>query len=345
MRISESLKNLISNIPGDSGGGFFVKLGSIWALKGIVSASVLTQLGVCDVGRFSVFTNVVKYLNWIKNVANIKPEISQSFPTTKIPQSYATRKTSQSFLTTTLKFTTPANAKIQAGINLKCIFGKDVEWTGVTHYKCNADSLTVQADNVRLSSVVGNNLEGFSKSDVSKVFMDEKILNFLPNGIGELFPILSLLSMGSSKVKFIARKNFKNMKNLKILHLFDNEIEEIPKDTFHDLEGLETLNLYDNKIASLHPDTFLNLRSLDSLRLSHNRIQVIDKNLLRDNVNLKHLDFYGNNIQKIFVDFTGVGRLVNIDLLGNSCINSRLVYDGTYGQLQKFQETVRAQCS
>lgn len=58
---------------GDSGGGLvFPKQGSnpqnpIWVLRGLVSISVALQNQFkCDAAHYVVFTDVAKYLDWIK---------------------------------------------------------------------------------------------------------------------------------------------------------------------------------------------------------------------------------------------------------------------------------------
>lgn len=50
------------------GGGFFVKIGNSWTLKGIVSSSKATGEFGCGIESFSVFTKTINYLEWIKNV-------------------------------------------------------------------------------------------------------------------------------------------------------------------------------------------------------------------------------------------------------------------------------------
>lgn len=51
---------------GDSGGGLVLKLGKKWFLRGIVSASLRDGTS-CDVNSYAVFTDVVKFLQWIKS--------------------------------------------------------------------------------------------------------------------------------------------------------------------------------------------------------------------------------------------------------------------------------------
>jgi len=49
------------------GGGFFIFSESSWMVKGIVSSSTFDSSSRCDVTRYAVFTNVVKFLDWIQD--------------------------------------------------------------------------------------------------------------------------------------------------------------------------------------------------------------------------------------------------------------------------------------
>lgn len=50
------------------GGGFYVATGSGWTVKGIVSASAVKDNFDCDVQRFTIFTQVFRFKNWIKSI-------------------------------------------------------------------------------------------------------------------------------------------------------------------------------------------------------------------------------------------------------------------------------------
>lgn len=62
------------------GGGFFVRYHGLWALRGIVSSGSSKAEGGCDVGRYSLFTNVLDYVSWIdkaaKKINSIKSVVS-----------------------------------------------------------------------------------------------------------------------------------------------------------------------------------------------------------------------------------------------------------------------------
>lgn len=54
-------------ITGDSGGGLYIKFSNVFYLRGIISASL--QRGTpCDVNTHAVYTDVLKYKNWIKTL-------------------------------------------------------------------------------------------------------------------------------------------------------------------------------------------------------------------------------------------------------------------------------------
>lgn len=56
---------------GDSGNGFYNKIGRNWYLKGIVSSSLL-DMGTCDVTKHSIHTDLVNFMQWILATTGIK---------------------------------------------------------------------------------------------------------------------------------------------------------------------------------------------------------------------------------------------------------------------------------
>lgn len=54
-----------------TGSGMFVKVGDAWSLKGITAVSMLKNYGDdygCNSDAFSVFTDVYKFYDWVKEV-------------------------------------------------------------------------------------------------------------------------------------------------------------------------------------------------------------------------------------------------------------------------------------
>lgn len=52
---------------GDSGAGLFIRHNNVFYLKGIVSASLIDKEGKCDVNNVAVYTEVSKFIDWIRN--------------------------------------------------------------------------------------------------------------------------------------------------------------------------------------------------------------------------------------------------------------------------------------
>ena len=52
---------------GDSGGGLYINHENVYFLRGIVSSSLVTSDNMCNTNRPAVFTDVLKYKDWILN--------------------------------------------------------------------------------------------------------------------------------------------------------------------------------------------------------------------------------------------------------------------------------------
>lgn len=64
---------------GDSGGGLIVLYNNTYYIRGIISASLLTNHpNGCDVDNYSIFTNVVKFYDWINEIP-VKSSILYTF--------------------------------------------------------------------------------------------------------------------------------------------------------------------------------------------------------------------------------------------------------------------------
>jgi acid phosphatase class B len=79
-------------------------------------------------------------------------------------------------------------------------------------------------------------------------FARNKKVFFLPEKANEKFPNLVLYSANECSIKAISKINFKGLKNLKSLYLYQNQIEKILSDTFEDLTSLKEIELRERKI-------------------------------------------------------------------------------------------------
>lgn len=292
---------------GDSGGGFFVSIGNVWYLKGIVSASLFTTESKCDVNRFAIYTNVHKFLRWITANADIS----------------------------------------STDIALKCSFSFNHEWSYTFDwYTCEVTDLNVQTDNKTMTSVIGAHDPGSSNNDVEILSMPAQKMKYVFNGAGDVFPNLKKFSCRRCGVEFLARKNFKNMKSLMILDFLENQIESIPSDAFFDLESLMILDLFKNKIKALHVDTFKNLKNLSQIPLGGNRLTKLSQEHFRNNPNLWFIHLGRNQLSEISIDFNFFKGLRYANLAGNPC-GGEVVYDKdeNKGSLEELSEQVADSCS
>jgi len=53
---------------GDSGGGLFVSYNNVFYLRGLVSSSLSDAYIGCDVNKYSIYTNVTRFIKWINNI-------------------------------------------------------------------------------------------------------------------------------------------------------------------------------------------------------------------------------------------------------------------------------------
>lgn len=58
-----SRQNDHSQLPGDSGGGFYIKVNHEWRILGVVSSSISNE---CNANKFVLYTNIAKYISWVK---------------------------------------------------------------------------------------------------------------------------------------------------------------------------------------------------------------------------------------------------------------------------------------
>jgi hypothetical protein len=55
------------------GGGFFIEIESTWFLQGIISSSLLDRDFKCDNTRYTIYSNLIKYMDWVlQNIDGVK---------------------------------------------------------------------------------------------------------------------------------------------------------------------------------------------------------------------------------------------------------------------------------
>lgn len=195
-------------------------------------------------------------------------------------------------------------------------------------YTCEIDKLSNTNENAEIRKVSGIHVQGKSNDNVEVFLMrGEKESTHLPNGIGRNYPNLVILQVEFCRLRFISRRNFKDMRKLTIISLQANQISDFFEDTFWDLKDVKKIDLSRNNLINLHPNTFIHLSKLEVLNLHYNGIEYLDGELFRKNSNLKIATFEYNKITVIGIDFSELNNIQEINLKGNYCINMRFPED------------------
>lgn len=137
-----------------------------------------------------------------------------------------------------------------------------------------------------LESVTGVHQSGYTNDDVEYLFVADRKLSFVPQGIEHFF------------------------NNLKGLQYSDTGILSISSNDLQPFPQLEYLVLFRNKLTSLDGDLFSNTPLLSQLYLNSNQIAHIGHNMVTNLDNLQML-FLGGNI---CIDRIAVGRAEVMEL-------------------------------
>lgn len=258
---------------GDSGSGLFIQVNQVYYLKGIVSSSLIKEQ-LCDVSKNAVYTNVLKYMDWIAEKTRIVLGSMSQGQLDMKPKSFEVFKFSTAFK--------KVACSLQSHYSLH--HRKDI-------YNCVIEG-AIEDENYALESHVRPALLGF------RVY-DNKNLNFLPRFIGEKFPNLETFTILNCSLQIVRNFYFKDLRKVRFMNLFSNNIASIENGSFDDLV----------KVRSLH--------------LQYNRIRTVDVELFATMVNLKNLDLGNNQIQFLTPTTFKIpnGKLEKINLYLNVCIS------------------------
>lgn len=96
--------------------------------------------------------------------------------------------------------------------------------------------------------------------------------------------------------KIIKDNTFANMSKLELLIIANDSVEEVQANAFKGLTGLDTLEITNNKIAQLPRFVFRDLKKVTSLLLHHNEMEVLEDGVLEGLKELRTLDLSHNKL-------------------------------------------------
>ncbi|KAM6915103.1 toll-like receptor 5 [Xenentodon cancila] len=109
-----------------------------------------------------------------------------------------------------------------------------------------------------------------------------------------------IFELSQSSIFSLKRHVFSPLKNVIIIDISKNKINQINRDAFGGLQGhLQMLNLSCNLLGEVHSYTFAGLTELKLLDLSYNHIGVLGYKSFRDLPNLEVLHLTGNSLRDL----------------------------------------------
>ena len=123
-----------------------------------------------------------------------------------------------------------------------------------------------------------------------------KNVSYLPENLAESLSNLEEVSVIDSEISEVNNKNFKGMKNVKVINLQGNKIKHLPPDTFETLDSLENINLKQNNMEFIEETLFHYPTKLKKVNLADNRLHYLHQNTFRLSENLEEVQLEGNLI-------------------------------------------------
>lgn len=101
---------------------------------------------------------------------------------------------------------------------------------------CTLKEVTIDQLDARINSSIDEAMVGLDFHSNKKVF-------YLPIDVHEIFPGLQVYSASHCSIKKITRRNFMQLKKMKVIWLTGNQIERISSDAFDDLTAMVELQM------------------------------------------------------------------------------------------------------
>ncbi|XP_077566741.1 leucine-rich repeat and fibronectin type-III domain-containing protein 5 [Stigmatopora nigra] len=161
---------------------------------------------------------------------------------------------------------------------------------------------------------------------------DKKGLLFVPPNIDRHTVEMRL---GDNFVTSVKRKDFANMTKLVDLTLSRNTIGTIVPHAFKDLENLRALHLDSNRLTRITNDTFSGMSKLHHLILNNNQLTHIQIGAFNDLTALEELDLSYNNLES--VPWVAIQRMASLHTLNLDHNMLSHIPEGTFAGLQKLK--------
>jgi Leucine-rich repeat (LRR) protein len=168
----------------------------------------------------------------------------------------------------------------------------------------------------------GKHLDGKTNNDVAGFFVANQNTKFTVSGIEKYFPRLSTFVVINSLLEIINRNSFRDVSQIFVLALAQNNIVAIPEDTFKDLIQLQILDLAFNKLKTVPSKLLAELKNLAFFIIFSNQVEEIPLGFFRNNLKLDYVELSLNHLTAIdTTNFPQMKNLTNLNLKNNTCID------------------------
>jgi Leucine-rich repeat (LRR) protein len=166
------------------------------------------------------------------------------------------------------------------------------------------------------------------------------------SAVAEKFKHIVDLRICKCKLKYIERSKLAVFsKRLRILDLYNNNIETLPVDTFDDLTQLHELKILNNRIKHLPENLFRNLKNLKMFNADYNEIEELPKRFFDPTPQIVSIQMNNNELSRIYVNFCRLSDLNVIDFSQNACINQCLGHYCGKISVDEMQKEIDEKCS
>ncbi|CAD6994601.1 chaoptin isoform X1 [Ceratitis capitata] len=154
---------------------------------------------------------------------------------------------------------------------------------------------------------------------------------------------LQELDFSNNKITSMSDTSFHFLKNLRLLELHDNRIEQVMKGTFQgDIHSkLEEISLRFNHLTQISQHTFFDLEALRKLHLDDNKIERVERRAFMNLDELEHLSLRGNKLNNLADEsFQNLPKLETLDMAFNNLPNFNFDYFDQVGTLSTLNVNV-----
>ncbi|XP_011212502.1 chaoptin isoform X1 [Bactrocera dorsalis] len=154
---------------------------------------------------------------------------------------------------------------------------------------------------------------------------------------------LQELDFSNNKITSMSDTSFHFLKNLRLLELHDNRIEQVMKGTFQgDIHSkLEEISLRFNHLTQVSQHTFFDLEALRKLHLDDNKIERVERRAFMNLDELEHLSLRGNKLNNLADEsFQNLPKLEILDMAFNNLPNFNFDYFDQVGTLSTLNVNV-----